>query len=74
MQIVIKESLNSGKHLGCFPPGCVVNVKDCVYDCEGFEPRSHFKSRLSLIDNNDSNVFVRKWSRFKNNLSQNLLH
>ena len=24
--------------------------------------------------NNDSNVFVRKWSRFKNNLSQNLLH
>ena len=24
--------------------------------------------------NNDSNVFVRKWSRFKNNLSQNVLH
>ena len=24
--------------------------------------------------NNDSNVFVRKWSRFENNLSQNLLH
>ena len=24
--------------------------------------------------NNDSNVFVRKWSRFKNNHSQNLLH
>ena len=23
--------------------------------------------------NNDSNVFVRKWSRFKNNLSQNVL-
>ena len=22
--------------------------------------------------NNDSNVFVRKWSHFKNNLSQNL--
>ena len=26
------------------------------------------------FQNNDSNVFVRKWSRFKNNLSQNLLH
>ena len=24
--------------------------------------------------NNDSNVFARKWSRFKNNLPQNLLH
>ena len=23
---------------------------------------------------NDSNVFVRKWSRFKDNLSKNLLH
>ena len=23
---------------------------------------------------NDSNVFVQKWSRFKDNLSQNLLH
>ena len=30
--------------------------------------------KLIVFHNNDSNVFVRKWSRFKNNLSQNLVY
>ena len=33
----------------CFCPSCLIWEATNIIECERFEPRSHFKSRLSLI-------------------------